>query len=240
MCSFADARLLEMVLPGKPGLFHKDVEYIYFKQLEEAEILVVNKIDCLDEAALKQLVLLVEQKYGEKTILYQNSLDAGSVRRWVSLLDEEASLHANSDLEINYDIYGSGEAKLAWLDQQIEIYQPAETAISDAIELVNAIHEQIRINKYPVGHLKFLLNGDHKISFTFPGDQKASTNLDDKKTMHASLLINARVQTAPQRLTDLVNSAIKHLEDQSGCIVSVSSRSAFQPGFPIPTYRIRD
>jgi hypothetical protein len=42
-----------------------------------------------------------------------------------------------SSLNIDYDIYGAGEARLAWLDDEFEVYSDKGTAVEDAVALAN-------------------------------------------------------------------------------------------------------
>lgn len=88
---------------------------IYFKQLEEARVIVVSKIDLIDDETLQEIRQLMNEKYGDKVLLYQNSFDAINIRQWLHVLDNQL-FKASSSLQIDYNVYGAGEAKLAWCD----------------------------------------------------------------------------------------------------------------------------
>ena len=49
------------MLTGGKAVFDEDVEYIFNKQLEEAEIIVLNKSDLVDEQTLKELTILLQK-----------------------------------------------------------------------------------------------------------------------------------------------------------------------------------
>ena len=53
MSVFADAQLLHSLITGNASFLYEYVRYIYKKQLEEADLLIINKVDLLDEAELK-------------------------------------------------------------------------------------------------------------------------------------------------------------------------------------------
>ncbi|HEY5367499.1 MAG TPA: hypothetical protein VIJ75_00785, partial [Hanamia sp.] len=128
--------------------------------------------------------------------------------------------------------YGDGEAKLAWHNQVIEIYSPGYNADQSAVDLMRMIYQKIHLNKYPVGHLKFLLNGEKKISFTYAPQEELLDTIENKKNNSATLLINARIQTSPERLSQLISEAIKETEIKSNCEIVVKTLASFQPGFP--------
>jgi Ni2+-binding GTPase involved in maturation of urease and hydrogenase len=234
---FADALLLHMLLTDRPALFDDAVKYIYFKQLEEAGLLIVNKVDLLGSTQLHDLKKIMEEQYGNKLLYYQNSRDENSTRGWLQLLDQAPSAWIPPSMEIDYAVYGAGEARLAWLDQEIKIESSAMEANQGAISLMQDIYHQIAIRQYPIGHLKFLLNGKEKISFTTASSSQ-EPDFGAAPASSALLLLNARVQTEPGILSQLVKKSVRTLEERSDMRVLIKSISAFQPGFPTPTHRM--
>jgi len=243
--AFADIRLLRMILDGKSNSFDESVYYIYRKQLEEAGIIIINKIDLVSDKELQAIKQLMLEKYGTRILLYQNSLDEDSIYKWLHTLNEYKSAEGLKSLSIDYDIYAAGEAQLAWFDQELEIYSSVNNAIGDAENLINIIYKKIIGEQYPLGHVKFLVNGTLKVSFTSNKELVASLKNDlksanrDQSGAKAALLINIRVQTTPEKITQLVNDAIHELEMQPGCKLMVNSVASFQPGYPKPMHRFQ-
>jgi Ni2+-binding GTPase involved in maturation of urease and hydrogenase len=233
---FADVRLLQMILKEDDNVFDESVRYIYLKQLEEAGIIVINKIDLADGKQLAAFKDIMQEGYGDKVLLYQDSLNKDSIQQWLNVLDNYKTAAGLQSLKIDYDIYAEGESKLAWVDQVLEIFSTDNTAIQIAEDLINEIYYQAGKQKYPIGHLKFLVNNAVKISFTSATDSVAV--LDARPSSTASLLINMRVQTLPGVLTQLVHDAVIEMELQTGCKIIVSNTAAFQPGYPQPEHRM--
>jgi len=239
---FADIRVLFSWLQGDKKIFNENVNYIYDKQLEEAEILVINKIDLLTEKELSTAKQLVEQSYSHKTILYQNSLNVGSISKWISIIFDHQNSHLRPSLQLDYDRYGAGEAEMAWLDEEIGILTEDKNSMKAAIMLVEKIHSKTVERGYPIGHLKFLLNdgrNQQKISYT-SGEQGERVRVQFKpsKTDRAVILVNARVQTEPALLRKIVSDSIDEVEFSTGCRVIESKLSSFKPGYPKPSQRI--
>jgi Ni2+-binding GTPase involved in maturation of urease and hydrogenase len=227
---FAEARLLQMLLDhNKQSIFDDSVRYIYFKQLQEAQIIVVSKTDLItDKAALYSLI---QAHYGEKTILYQNSFQQEDIARWLTTLDNIPFAATLPSLDIDYNRYGAGEAKLAWLDQELDIHSPSNKAQAAAMALI----QKLSTADYPIGHLKFLLDGKIKLSFT----TTASTDTHyPESAPTATLLINARIQTNPDHLSWMVTDAIASIQKEYDCTILTINEHCFQPGFPKPTHRI--
>jgi Ni2+-binding GTPase involved in maturation of urease and hydrogenase len=239
--TFADARLLHMLLNGKAAPFDEKVRYIYYKQLEEAGIIVISKIDLISDALLEEVKLIMQEKYPGKTVLYQNSLDPAGIDQWLQASDQYQAVHTLRSLEIDYDIYGAGEARLAWLDQELEIYSVENNAWQNATTLINRIYKKITEKHWPIGHLKFIVDGETKISYTSGAEAEMTGELINKKASgSATLLINARVQTEPEQLATLISDAINETEAGSACKIIIGMVSYFQPGYPKPTHRIAD
>jgi len=238
---FADIRLLIRFLQNEKDIFYDNVNYIYEKQLEEADIIVVNKTDLLTAQQLTKAKLLIEAACGEKIILYQNSYSAENIERWISLMCYEFNNDsARPTLEIDYDIYGAGEAELAWLDEEIGIVSENNEAVAAGCLLIRKIYDRIVSLGYPIGHLKFLMdNGQkqQKISYT----TLAGTDIPElalAETGRVIILINARVQVLPDLLEELVEEAIHETELTTRCQIIEQKLSAFRPGYPRPTHRI--
>ena len=239
---FADARLLIQFLKSEKHVFYDNVNYIYEKQMEEADIIVVNKIDLLNDARLALAKKLITAEYGDKIILYQNSLSEESVTHWTQLITNNFhNTSLRSTPEIDYDIYGAGEAELAWLDEEIGIATKNKSAIASAYLLMNTIYTKLTEHGYSIGHLKFLMDDgktQRKISFNSIAVDTDACAFNDIETDRVILLINARVQVSPGILQQVVSDSIIETEHLASCKIIENNLSAFKPGYPKPTHRI--
>lgn len=235
---FADAAMLP-VLIGQSKLFKDSVNYIYKKQLEEADIIVVNKIDLLSNDRLIELQHLVKNKFPQKKIIYQNSLNEKSILHWLDQLETVDDAAERTSLAIDYDTYGEGEAALTWLDYLLVIH--SSNAYKTCRALIEKIHKQIRMYELPIGHLKFLIKGKdwvRKISFTAFSSQESEFQQEDLQESTVELLINARIQCDPVVLKTIVNDALSSIDAEINMSVELKTTDVFLPGYPRPTHRI--
>ncbi len=238
---FADAALLLKMAAGKPLYFDEDVQYIYEKQLEEADLLIVNKTDLLWEAERMKVSGMLKRTLPEIPILFQNSLQRVDIKKWLHALQHFNPVSKRKSLEIDYEQYGSGEAKLAWLDEEFEIDSEPDRALETATLLINRLYKKVQLKKYPIGHLKFLMKSgqwQRKISFTSLNEPalKQTQSIMNMRTI--ILLVNARIQTDPGALQKLFSEAVVEIEKQTACKIKSKNSAAFQPGFPNPDHRI--
>jgi hypothetical protein len=208
--------------------------YIFKKQLEEAGIIVVTKIDLISAEALIEIQELMQEKYGEKTLLYQNTFDPNNLKTWLGTIDTDSQAFQLESLEIDYDTYAQGEARLAWLDQSMEV--SGENALQGTEYLINEIYHKTVAQGYNIGHLKFLIDGETKVSFTNNFQAAAQLNIFPKSSVN--LLLNMRVESTPEEIQHLIREACTTIESQYNYRLSLQQEAAFQPGYPRPIFRM--
>jgi Ni2+-binding GTPase involved in maturation of urease and hydrogenase len=238
---FADACLLHRFLVKGETHFKSEVEYIFRKQLNEADLLVVNKIDLIQSHELQVLKDHLLQHFPHKLLLFQNSLDSTSISYWISAMQQFQLKEKRKVLEINYDTYAEGEAKLGWLDEELEILTAGGTAMDAASSLVNKIYGSINQAGYLIGHLKFLLSdGVHrrKISFVTLHQNAGACLPFLSNACRCIVIVNARVQANPDVLKCLMAAAIRQLKEERDCKIIERKLLAFRPGYPKPLHRV--
>src|SRR5688500_12041081 len=94
--------------------FSPKVLYVYRKQLEEAEVLVINKIDVVEPARVAALRDALRRDYPSARVAELSARTGAGLAAWIdSLLGDEG---AGQPLDIDYDRYADGEALLGWLN----------------------------------------------------------------------------------------------------------------------------
>ncbi len=241
---FADARLLRRRLLDLPMPFSDDVVYIFDKQIEEAGLLVINKVDLLNyelRIGNYELQTLAQQRFLAKPIRLQNSLDADDVAGWVEMLESGWLALPQGTLDIDYARYGAGEARLAWLDETVTLRVDEDQGRAVALHAIGAIVDALRQQQTAVGHLKFLVRGaneDAKVSFPTLDEAGWEQAVPSLSGTQVTLLINARVETEAGTLRDVVAQAVQQAAATTGAAFDESAIAFFHPGFPNPTHRI--
>jgi hypothetical protein len=240
---YVDARLLLLHLQNEPMPFSDSVIYIYDKQIEEAELLVMNKADLLDSQEKEELYRLAQVAYPEKKILFQDSLETESVQVWADLIQSKGLPLPSKSLNIDYDRYARGEAELAWLNEDYELKLPPEDSHTAVIRLISTLIERLDKKRVPIGHLKFLIQPEGcpemKLSFTtlaVPGDWSAQ--VPDFTSSKVRFLINARIQMGADTLHDLIAKTLSDTLPANSFIAVEERAEYFHPNYPRPVHRI--
>lgn len=236
----ADAAFLLALFREQCAFIKEEVRYIYQKQLEEAGMIVVNKADLLSEDEQAWLRNQLEPVYPGKSLVFQNSLNETSVAHWLKALDDALPAVNLTSLDIDYHVYGSGEASMAWLDEELSIKTTDRSAALVSGWLMDQLYRRVLDAQLMIGHLKFLLQcggRQYKISYTHFGStsDRSFTYYENGETR---LLVNARIQGTPAQLEGIVTRLKKDCIERFDCQVERFSFNSFQPGFPQPQYRL--
>lgn len=187
----ADPSRLASILDGGHGGLHPDAAYIYRKQLEESDIILMTKVDLLDKEAAEVLRARLAVAYPSATIRKVSALSGEGLDEWMS----EVIV-----LALAFD--GAGCA---------------------------------------VGHVKIIVeNGKRFTVGNLTGDGKTlSTRGSAGCGEEAKLIVNARVETTPERLDKMIRSGLIALIEGK-YTEEVIAWKFLQPGRPQPTHRFSE
>src|SRR6185436_8928261 len=100
--------------------FSEKVLYIYQKQIEEADLVVIGKCDLLDPGRLQSLRQAVGARFPGKQILAMSSRHGTNLEAWfANIMSGEQAM--GGGMEVDYDIYADGEAMLGWLNCTVQV-----------------------------------------------------------------------------------------------------------------------
>ena len=87
--------------------FSSKVVYIYRKQLEEADIIVVNKCDSINDSAQESLVEMLQASFPRADVLCCSARDGNGLDGWFDRLDESVGCDLPT-MPLDYDRYAEG------------------------------------------------------------------------------------------------------------------------------------
>ena len=234
-----DSRLLLKFLLGQELPFQDGILYIFEKQIEEAGVLVINKIDLLAEDHIKRIRILIQEKYNDKVIVNQNSLLANGIVDWMEVLNTGLLL-PKSKLALDYQIYGEGEGLLSWFDGNYRIIFENDNVKHWLEEKIKTLRFALNERQIGIGHLKILIRDQYhheKVSIVSIQDKIEISHIYREWKSPLEFSINARLECSPELITCLVKEIIFDQTAGNEIKIEILSENAFHPGFPKPTYR---
>lgn len=230
------------ILANQPGLgFSPKAAYIFLKQLEEADVIVLNKIDQLDAARRDELLQQVRERFPGKEILAMSARQGDGLEALIAALERPRPQRSPTP-EVDYDIYAAGEAELGWLNCRVtiergEAFHVDEVLLDFVVRLAQACG---RVSAEPA-HLKVLAaaDGATAIANLVSSDSRVELSLASATWVtKAELTVNARVAIAPELLSEVLQQEVPALGIRHRLLCRLNDLQSFRPGRPVPTHRM--
>ena len=231
------------ILGGEPGSgFSPKASYIFLKQIEEADVIAINKVDKLDNDQRETLADLLRVRFPNKPVVLTSGKTGEGFGEIVDRLQQSRPTR-DAMMNVDYDIYAEGEAELGWLNCRAEInaHDGAFQLDSLAQQIVERIRDKLASHHAETAHLKVLAEAnDHSAIANLVGsdvDVELSV-ASHTRAQQATLVVNARVVSAPELLDQIVVAALNEVSNSLPARVEVHDMQRFRPGRPTPTHRV--
>jgi len=227
------------------GNFSEKVVYIYKKQLEEADLLVINKVDLLGPERVEQLRTALAAQFPRAEILVVSARAGTDLDAWFSKLESEVH-GARPTMDVDYDVYADGEALLGWLNAtaQLEATAPfdAERVLTS---LARAMQDRLRAQRAEVAHLKMTYSPDEALAGEIAVINLVRNDFIPELSLklpepsrRGQLIINLRAENAPDALAQIVRDSLHAAQELTpGLTIQLQHLEHFRPGRPTPTHR---
>jgi G3E family GTPase len=225
--------------------FSEKVIYIYRKQLEEADLIVINKIDLLSSAQLEELRGAFAREFPKAELLAVSSRDGQGLDAWFRRLETGEQQNA-ATMNVDYDIYADGEALLGWYNSTATLTAAtpfdADTVLTN---LAREIQDRLREQKAEVAHLKMTFSPNESLAGEIAAVNlvrndfvpELSLKLQDRSA-GGQLIINLRAENAPDTLAESVRASLAAVEASHPSLsTKIEHIEHFRPGRPTPTHR---
>jgi len=237
---FKPSHGLKILRNEAAGGFSPKAAYIFKKQLEEADAILVNRIDELTTAQIEELTGLVATAYPGVPVLRVSAKTGQGFDAVTQLLDQEGNF-GKKILDIDYDVYAEGEAELGWLNSSVRVRAERPFALDDLLlSVVQGLQESLRATGAEVAHLKAigLWEGFFGVANLVSSQGKAELSLPSRcQVGEADVIVNARVAIDPDELRQHVRRVVDAVCARHDAQQTEQQTQSFRPGRPTPTHR---
>lgn len=237
---FKPSHGLKILRDDKGSGFSPKAAYIFRKQLEEADAIVINRIDEMSPAEGDELLRLLGEQFPGTPVLRASAKTGQGFDALTELLQQEG-VFGNKILDIDYDIYADGEAELGWLNSRMRL-QCAKPISLDSylLDVAQELQSRLKNAGAEVAHLKTigLWDGAFGVANLVNSQGKVELSLPSRCTTNsADIIVNARVAIDPKELAAHLDAIIEHVGHKYDGTVSGLATQSFRPGRPTPTHR---
>lgn len=236
-------RALRMLGLESGRTFSRKVLYVYGKQLEEAEVIVINKSDLLNTARLARLERALGTAFPDAEVCVVSARTGAGLDRWFArVLDADSDTRAAP--AVDYDVYADGEALLGWVNATFRLEAPAPF---DGNHFLLAVAHDVRAAltaaELEIAHFKMTLAPDegrdigamHLVASD--GEPELSHALQDELPS-GELIVNLRAEGDPALLRRAVTDALAAVAGRHGVAAEAVHVEHFRPPRPSPTHRM--
>lgn len=224
--------------------FSEKVVYIYGKQLEEAEIIVINKVDLLSPEKLDALKAALAKRFPQAQIQVISARSGQGIEEWVGRI-AAAEVRTHGAMDVDYEEYADGEALLGWLNATVDVRSQAAFDGNDLLQrLAGEVQSRLHSADAEVAHFKMTLapdedGSDLAVANLVRGDAAAelSHRLNDPLDA-GELILNLRAEADPELLKATVLAALDAVAGNFSVTCEVEHLEHFRPGKPTPTHRL--
>jgi G3E family GTPase len=245
---FTIAPLSVLVDPGRAarilGLetgraFSEKVVYVYRKQLEEADVIVVNKCDLVAEPLRGRLAAALGAAFPRAKVLCASAREGTGLDPWFDLILASEG-RDGAAMELDYDLYAEGEAQLGWLNATVRLdaadpFDGNELLLRMAREIRDALSKESR----EIAHLKMTLDADVSGILSVVSLVRSDGEPDLRESLldrvgGGVLVVNLRAEADPETLEAVTLKALAF----EGIRTTVEHLERFRPARPRPTHRL--
>lgn len=225
--------------------FSGRVLYVYVKQLEEADLIVVNKRDLLPQSALEELCAALRREFPRADVLAVSARRGDGLEAWFQrLLDEQQPVAPVMD--VDYDLYAEGEALLGWLNATLFLAARAPCDGNGLLAgLAGLLTAAARERDWELAHLKMTLEPEGGVgSLGILNVTRSDAVPELVRPLTAPLVagqltLNLRAEADATDLRAALERALDQLRAAAPALtLTLEHCEHFQPARPVPTHRI--
>lgn len=237
----ADPHRLRRILTGSGRATRRGPDYIFLKQLEEADLILIGKADLLDRDDRRSLRRLVAESFPGIPARTVSPLSGAGISGWLDTM--LAGIGAGKRIaEVDYDVYAEGEAALGWLNADLSLATTGCCIIDWRMLCLLVMREMksaFEARRAAVGHVKILITDNGKMcsaNLTRLGGPIDLHGVLGEGPERIRMTVNARVEMDPKQLERVLFKALESVTRNRLRMV-VHKVNAFRPARPKPTFR---
>jgi len=222
--------------------FSPKVQYVYEKQLEEADIIVVNKSDLLNGEERSALEDALRRRFPRAQVLTASARTGANLSDWFDRLS--GAIDTRPAMDVDYDTYAEGEALLGWLNATVDVASATSfdgNAFLDRLAV--GVHTRLSAKDIEIAHFKMTLSPDSGADLAVLNlvrtDARAETpHRLAEDLSRGELIVNLRAEGDPDTLKAVALAALEETAAAGGVTAAIAHVEHFRPGRPQPTHRM--
>ena len=227
------------------GSFSSKVIYIYKKQLEEADVIVVSKSELLEAGQMQALKDAISREFPKAEILSASIRTGEGIEEWFSKIEAHEQVERRT-MAVDYGVYAEGEALLGWLNATVACRPEVDFDANAFLRTFAAeMQKRLQLCGAEVAHLKMTFSPDEGLGDIAVVNLVRSDFVPelairlDQPAGSGQVIVNLRAEADPEALSSVLREALPvAAQATAGLHAALDHLEFFKPGKPVPTHRV--
>jgi len=227
------------------GSFSQKVIYIYKKQLEEADFIVVSKSELLGAEQMELLKGAISREFPNAEVLCASVRTGEGLEEWFSKV-EAGEQQERQTMAVDYTVYAEGEALLGWLNATVACAPKGEFDANAFLRaFAGEIQRRLQGEGAEIAHLKMTFSpnaglGDIAVVNLVRSDFVPELAIRlEQAAGSGQVIVNLRAEADPELLAGAVRDSLPiAVKAVAGLRAELEHLEFFRPGKPVPTHRL--
>lgn len=212
-----------------------NADYLFRKQLEEADVIGINRIDQFSAGQLNELESRLADQFPDTPAVRVSAHTGQGFDSLVALLDQHGEFGCRT-LELDYQQYTAAESELGWFNGQYFVRGDHAFDLDLLLENVVAdLRDSLGAAGAETAHLKVIglsegvCGAVHLVANDSPPERSLTA---DRPVREARVILNARVAAEPSLLSSHIANAMRKACEALGLNREDGRLQCFRPGQP--------
>lgn len=232
----ADPRRVRRLMTDGERRFQSEINYLFKKQLEEADIILLSKADLYTEADLNELRDYLKKSFKGTEVAVVSAREGQGLDAVLPIILAGEAEEVGALMELDYSVYGLAESFLGWFNATAAVENDSADEVKAFMtDFMERVKEEVAKAGKEIAHLKtyaMATGGYLKASITSVEDTLDFYEDNFKGSGRFSLVINARMNVEPDVLEPMMKNAIKTAAKKHGMEALEYKSDCFTPGAP--------
>lgn len=220
--TIVDPIRLRMILPEQEDInLPEEMRFLLDAQLAEADLIVLNKIDLIDQEERERDLAFIRQAYPDIPVMCMSARTGEGVAEVVDYVMTHEAPAEHREIGYGSDAFNAAEALMCWYNRRFFVKERDEKNI-DFNQMIDDFMEAIRDGlieaKRNCGHLKLFAagEGDDFVKCSLVGvdyDLEYERKLDHDYTA-MSIVVNVRAMCESETMADIMEDALDEIKSK--------------------------
>jgi len=232
----ADPRRVRRLMTDGERRFQSEINYLFKKQLEEADIILLSKADLYTGADLNELRDYLKKTFKGTEVAVVSAKEGQGLDAVLPIILAGEAEEGGALMELDYSVYGLAESFLGWFNATAAVENDSADEVKAFVtDFMEQVKEEVAKAGKEIAHLKtyaMATGGYLKASITSVEDTLDFYEDNFKGSGRFSLVINARMNVEPDVLAPMMKNAIETAAKKHGMEAQEYKSDCFTPGAP--------